>query len=444
MAGAIMCRLYGFRSTHPTRVECTLVHAQNALMVQSRTDATTGRSHGHGWGIAVYENRFPVVSREAWDAYQNEAFRDAAARVYSTAVIAHVRRATVGGTRIENTHPFVYGEWSFAHNGTIPHFSAIRTRMLESMSSTHRDAIAGETDSEHLFRLFLSLLDQGAGTAEDALTQAAVDVITWCREVDADARIGLNVIVTNGRELLGLRWGRTLYRVERSGVSDCEICRYPHMLTRQPDGYRALVVASEPLTHGETWAEIPDGSVFVASGECALRLHPLGPRPETPTAGPGPTMAAPIRTTLIDEFMVDHRALAEGLRRLITAIEARDGDLARAEADRIDRNSGAHIAFEESDLYPAIGAEPSMYDDHREGLTLLRRVLGTSGEIPASVGGGMIRDAEGMLAHMEDCGVLLFRVRTLAPVIQSQLEDRLISWREDAPRWTEYASARHP
>ena len=56
----------------------------------------------------------------------------------------------------------------------------------------------------------------------------------------------------------------------------------------------------------------------------------------------------------------------------------------------------------------------------------------------------MIRDAEGMLAHMEDCGVLLFRVRTLAPVIQSQLEDRLISWREDAPRWTEYASARHP
>ncbi len=439
-----MCRLYGFRSTHPTRVECSLVHSQNALMVQSRTDSTTGRSHGHGWGIAVYENRFPLVSREAWDAYHNEAFRDAAARVYSKTVIAHVRRATVGGTSIDNTHPFVDGEWSFAHNGTIPNFESIRTRMLGAMSPAHRDAIAGETDSEHLFRLFLSRLDEGAGTVEDAMTNAAIDVITWCREVDAAARIGLNVIATNGRELLGLRWGRTLYHVERIGVSDCEICRYPHILTRQPDGYRALVVASEPLTHGETWAVVPDGSVFAATGECALRCRPLGPTPDTPDTGDAPTMAAPVRTTLIDEFMVDHRALAEGLGRLIAAIEAQDGDLARTEADRIDRNSGAHIAFEESDLYPAIGAEPSMYDDHREGLTLLREVLATSGGISASVGTRLIEDAEAMLAHMEDCGVLLFRVRTLSPLIQSRLEDRLISWRTAAPRWTEYASVRHP
>ncbi|MDH3248724.1 MAG: class II glutamine amidotransferase, partial [Acidimicrobiia bacterium] len=118
-----MCRLYGFRATQPTRVECTLVHAQNALMVQSRTDAT-GRSHAHGWGIAVYENHLPSVSREAWDAYQNEAFRDAAARVYSETVLAHVRRATVGAASIENTHPFVHEEWSFAHNGTIPNFDS--------------------------------------------------------------------------------------------------------------------------------------------------------------------------------------------------------------------------------------------------------------------------------------------------------------------------------
>ena len=34
--------------------------------------------------------------------------------------------------------------------------------------------------------------------------------------------------------------------------------------------------------------------------------------------------------------------------RSIAAIEARDSDVARAEADRIDRNSGAHIAFEEA------------------------------------------------------------------------------------------------
>ena len=31
-----MCRLYGFRATEPTRLECALVRAQNSLVVQSR------------------------------------------------------------------------------------------------------------------------------------------------------------------------------------------------------------------------------------------------------------------------------------------------------------------------------------------------------------------------------------------------------------------------
>ena len=34
-----MCRLYAMRANEPTRVECSLVHAQNALMQQSQGDA---------------------------------------------------------------------------------------------------------------------------------------------------------------------------------------------------------------------------------------------------------------------------------------------------------------------------------------------------------------------------------------------------------------------
>jgi hypothetical protein len=45
-----MCRLYAFRANEPTRVECSLVHAQNALMEQSKGDMA-GAMHGHGWGV---------------------------------------------------------------------------------------------------------------------------------------------------------------------------------------------------------------------------------------------------------------------------------------------------------------------------------------------------------------------------------------------------------
>ncbi len=99
-----MCRLYGFRATAPTKVECTLVHAQNALMVQSRQDMA-GLSNDHGWGVATYEDHFPHVAKMAWAAYQGEQFRRAAARVHSRCVMAHVRRATIGPPTLVNTPP---------------------------------------------------------------------------------------------------------------------------------------------------------------------------------------------------------------------------------------------------------------------------------------------------------------------------------------------------
>ena len=59
-----MCRLYGFRATEPTKVECSLVHAQNALIVQSKQDRA-GESHIYGWGVAAYEDHAPIKPVQA-------------------------------------------------------------------------------------------------------------------------------------------------------------------------------------------------------------------------------------------------------------------------------------------------------------------------------------------------------------------------------------------
>jgi len=92
-------------ANEPTRVECSLVHAQNALMQQSQLDAE-GRMNGHGWGVADYRDGVPLIEKQTWAAFHGEHFRKSAARVYAHTVVAHVRRATVGSTSIENTHPF--------------------------------------------------------------------------------------------------------------------------------------------------------------------------------------------------------------------------------------------------------------------------------------------------------------------------------------------------
>ncbi len=258
-----MCRLYGFHATEPTKVECTLVHAQNALMAQSRSDLENV-SHSHGWGVATYpeSEEAPELERQAWAAHHGEHFQRAAARAYAETVIAHVRRATVGVAALENTHPFMHGRWVFAHNGTVPRFDAVRERLLGEIAPAHRALIKGQTDSEHLFRYALTLLEAGeAAGPRDAVSRVVKDVVAMIREVAPGDPIGLNLMLTDGDRLAGTRLGRTLVYVARDGVYDCEICGFPHIHHDPRTQYRAVVVASEPIT-SEPWREVPEGSLW--------------------------------------------------------------------------------------------------------------------------------------------------------------------------------------
>jgi glutamine amidotransferase len=269
-----MCRLYGFRATEPTKIECTLVHAQNALIVQSYRDQS-GTSHLNGWGLALYQDGGLRTVRQANAAIDDAGFRRAAARAYSETVLAHVRRATVGRVALENTHPFRHGRWAFVHNGTVKHFDELRPKMLAMMTSEHRAAIQGETDSEHIFHLLLSAHDSApARPLGEILHQILGQIAAWCRDIGSVASIGLNVLLTDGERLAGSRWGRTLYYVERVGIHDCEICGFPHVHHDRRHSYRAIVIASEPISH-EHWHEIPERSIFAVSPEIALRIDPL-------------------------------------------------------------------------------------------------------------------------------------------------------------------------
>jgi glutamine amidotransferase len=261
-----MCRLYGFCATEDTKVECTLVHSQNALMAQSESD-TEGKSHAHGWGVVTYKEGTPQIVRQAWAAYHGEHFRKAAASVYSDMVIAHVRRATVGAPRLENTHPFTHGKWAFAHNGTIPEFPRIQDDLRQLIAPQYLPEISGETDSEHLFYYLMTLIDQAHDRpVEKAVAQALSDIKKMLKEYDITQKAGLNVLLCDGKTIYGSRSGRSLFYTNRNGIHDCEICGFPHIHHDIDNRYHALVVASEPLTH-EVWREVPEHSVWRISDD---------------------------------------------------------------------------------------------------------------------------------------------------------------------------------
>lgn len=278
-----MCRLYGFRTNELTKVECTLVHAQNALLIQSRSDLR-GVSHADGWGIAYYADGSPEIERRGEAAYQDIQFSATAERVYAKTVLAHIRRATVGGASVRNTHPFRLGRWIFAHNGTITAFDKIQKQMEKETESNLQKRRQGSTDSEQAFLWLLSRMVRAGIDLQkpcpdlDLLMQILREGVTrladWCEEAGAKKMPRLNFLLTDGTVLVGSRWNNTLNWVERQGIHDCEICGIPHVHHDKKEQYHAVVVASEPITH-ESWREVPEAHVLGIDPNISTRLEPI-------------------------------------------------------------------------------------------------------------------------------------------------------------------------
>lgn len=273
-----MCRLYGFLATEDTRLDCSLVAAQNALLVQSDRDRHGIRSPD-GWGIAQWQSELPKITRNTHPAFADRLFIDLASEVTSRAVIAHIRTATVGKIAIENTHPFDHGPWVFAHNGTVAGIEHVGTRLDIGLYGP----TWGETDSELVFRWILNRMstygldpDSPADDLEPILSlveDSLSELIRFRIEAGVEQRPSLNFIISDGRHMVASRWGGSLYWTFRRGVSDCAFCESSHC-EHADETYRAVVIASEPITN-EHWLEIREGNLVGVGPDLATMSRSL-------------------------------------------------------------------------------------------------------------------------------------------------------------------------
>ncbi|MCA9085223.1 MAG: class II glutamine amidotransferase [Planctomycetaceae bacterium] len=279
-----MCRLYGFRANEDTKVECTLVHAQNALLMQSRSDMI-GRAHPDGWGIAFYHGECPEVEHSAAAAFEDMHFSNTAERIFTQTVVAHVRLATVGGSSVLNSHPFVHGHWTFAHNGTVRGFETLREELIAETLPSLRLSRRGQTDSEHSFYWLLSRMSSAGIKLEEKITDAdklievvrsaVVELNERCARLNQEDPPRLNFLLTDGHVMIVTRWNNSLYWVSRVGVHDCEICGIPHVKHHTGTTYHAVVIASEPISH-EEWQEVPNQHLLFVDSNIDCRLIPMG------------------------------------------------------------------------------------------------------------------------------------------------------------------------
>ncbi len=264
-----MCRLFGQRAD-PDYDTCEpLCSSHNALRTQSH-------QHPHGWGIGWYVDGMPRVRRGIMPAHADVAFVRAAHRARSGIVVAHVRDASVGPVKLQNTHPFAFGRWLFAHNGTLARYrtsARIRSTIEAEIDPELRAAIRGDTDSERCFYVFLTRLSAHGASAEDptladvraalAETVAAISRIT---DGHPPKRSTLNFLVSNGQLLAACRHGKTLHTARHAGEG--------HL----------FAVASEPIGRAD-WGAVPEDGFVGVDAEHHFLASPLrAPRRKPRTA----------------------------------------------------------------------------------------------------------------------------------------------------------------
>jgi predicted glutamine amidotransferase len=181
-----MCRVFGSVAAEPTSIRHELLESENPFIRQSE-------EHDSGWGMAVYERPDgvePKLVRYPQAAHADGEFTRATesrGRIFN----AHVRRATMGGLSLENTHPFCMGNYSFCHNGTVLQYPRLLQNGVRSPE--------GDTDSEHMFNHLMSAYDPADPVASLRRMAAAC--------VETGPFSGLNFLFSDGERLFAYRLG---------------------------------------------------------------------------------------------------------------------------------------------------------------------------------------------------------------------------------------------
>jgi glutamine amidotransferase len=281
-----MGRLVAYVANDPDRVACALYAGRRQLVAVPEAGAPPFDS----WGIGFHQGGEVLLQRRPKQPTEPLDFYQAARELRTDAFIAHARVGTVGKPKNENTHPFRFRSWLFAHHGTLPDWNAIAAPLVERIPDFLRRNIRGQTDSEHLFHLVLSFLheankldDPNVSTATvRAAVGGALGVVAELAGAEAARASECALAMSNGSILVATRNGRPVLLARTQSVLDCPVCRE----TAPPSGKPPKRVDHEHLrsvcliadTSGPTaapWQEVPDRTFVSVNAELSVEQHPI-------------------------------------------------------------------------------------------------------------------------------------------------------------------------
>jgi glutamine amidotransferase len=295
-----MCRVLAYLG-EPIPLDTLLYKPDSSLVRQSYAPRMLRMLNLAGFGLAAWDPSShdpasPFVYKVPSLPIFDSNLRRLSEKLHVSCLLAHVRGVPPSDQHHvghQNLHPFRYDGFrvALAHNGDLAQFTKMKFELLAHIKPDIARRIEGTTDSEWIYALFCSQLeDPTAPTTITDLRDALEKTIRIIRTVrtrnDIAISSSLNLFVTDGDSVIATRfafdfgcYGPNVHDANFNYLSlwytfgkEYGFHQGEWKMVGDPDQFDSVLIASEPLTTDtSSWLEVPEYSMLLVHTENGSR-----------------------------------------------------------------------------------------------------------------------------------------------------------------------------
>ena len=157
-----MCRHIGYIGKEKSLGEILLNHEHSLIELSYKPkEMENAILNADGFGIGWVRNKKFQMYKNTMPIWNDLNLKPLASSIFSSLVIGNVRSATITeNIGHYNTHPFVYKNYCFSHNGYIEDFNFVtKKKISKHLNDKFLSQVKGNTDSELLFLLLMQYIE---------------------------------------------------------------------------------------------------------------------------------------------------------------------------------------------------------------------------------------------------------------------------------------------
>lgn len=293
-----MCRALAYLGS-PVLLDDLLFKSDSSLMKQTYAPQMYKALNLAGLGMAAWEPNsnypeIPFIYKTIAVPFFDRNLKVLAEKLKPTCLIAHVRGVISDPSarvNIQNIHPFRFPGFrlALAHNGDLVNIDQMRYDLLEYIKPEISQYIAGTTDSEWMYALLMSQLEDPTKDLEfNEILPAVTSMLKILKHVRDKRGITdasyVNLFISDGNDLVATRFTFDLGcyedKIDEFGYSLGDLSLWYTLgqdygwhedewkLVGGGNNADSIIIASEPLSKDITnWAEVPEYSMIYVTSE---------------------------------------------------------------------------------------------------------------------------------------------------------------------------------